>query len=221
MTWAAFILAALLSGSIPFGLLIARARGLDIRAHGSGNIGATNVGRTLGLKWGALCFALDFLKGFLPTLVCGLWANLIGDWAPADGPASLWLLVLGASILGHIYSPWVRFKGGKGVATSLGAMLAFYPILTLPAAGAIGVWAASLRAWGYVSLASIFAAASIPLSVIAFPLAVRAAGLAARPAAISWPALGASAALAALVIYRHRANIARLRRGTEPRIRRA
>src|SRR5437016_1587601 len=118
MTWLLLMLAAFVSGSIPFALLIGKAHGIDIRAYGSGNIGATNVGRVLGKGAGLLCFALDVLKGFLPTLGAGAVMGLIGGsiFDAPIGPraACPWLAVMALSVLGHIFSPWVGFKGGKG-----------------------------------------------------------------------------------------------------------
>jgi acyl phosphate:glycerol-3-phosphate acyltransferase len=222
MTWGAFILVSFLCGSIPFGLLIARAKGIDIRAHGSKNIGATNVGRVLGRRLGALCFVLDFLKGFAPTIAAGLWSGLLGEWSPDDRSIRLWLLVMVASILGHIYSPWVGFKGGKGVATSLGAMVGFFPLLTFPALGAMAVWLVAIGVWRYVSLASCLAAVSIPILAFGAPNAiawVRGWQLAKFGFVVPWPVIACSALLAALVIYRHRTNLARIRAGTEPRVR--
>jgi glycerol-3-phosphate acyltransferase PlsY len=212
MIWAAFILGAFLSGSIPFGLLIARAKGTDIRRHGSKNIGATNVGRVLGRRWGILCLVLDSLKAFIPTATCGLWFHLLGQPAPSVADTFLWLLVLAAAILGHIFSPWVGFKGGKGVASSLGAMLGFFPLLTFAALGALAIFLIVLKTWRYVSLASCLAAASIPVLALLTPLA------SGGDVGAAWPVVACSSALAGLVIFRHRANIARLRAGTEPRV---
>ncbi len=136
MTWAALLALAFLAGSIPFGLLIAKSKGVDIRAHGSGNIGATNVGRVLGKRFGFACFFLDALKGALPVVIAGL---VVGLWGrPLEGIASadawLWLAVGMLALLGHMFSPWIGFKGGKGVATGFGAMVAMWTPLTLPAA---------------------------------------------------------------------------------------
>jgi glycerol-3-phosphate acyltransferase PlsY len=206
---------AFLAGSIPFGLLIARAKGVDIRRHGSGNIGATNVWRVLGRGPGMLCFALDVFKGLLPTLGAGWALGLVrahplpGPIEP--GPAWLWLATMAATILGHMYSPWVGFRGGKGVATGLGAMLGVWPFLTTPALAAAAMWVGVARATRYVSAASIAAAAALPILVLLWARS----GDAPREA---WPFVAATAALALLVIIKHRANIQRLLAGTENRI---
>lgn len=216
MAWGAFILAAFLSGSIPFGLLIARAKGIDIRQHGSKNIGATNVGRVIGRKWGLICLGLDALKAFVPVAACGRWSGLWGSFDPPAGETTLWLAALAAAIMGHIFSPWVGFRGGKGVASSLGAMLGFFPLLTYPAIGGLTIFILVLATWRYVSLASCAAAASIPVLVVAIPNIVGAGR--GWEAATPWPVFGAAVILATLVIFRHRTNISRLRAGTEPRI---
>jgi len=137
---AAVIAAAYLIGSIPIGLLFASRRGVDIRKHGSGNIGATNVGRVLGRNWGWLCFVLDVLKGLLPVLGTGAWLGLLGEEARIT-PLSLllWLAVGVTAILGHMFSIFIGFRGGKGVATGFGALLGIHPILTWPVLGAIAV----------------------------------------------------------------------------------
>jgi len=210
--WLFFIAGAYLAGSIPFGLLLGRLRGVDLRAHGSKNIGATNAGRVLGRKWGALCFVLDVLKGALPTLAAGVWGATLSDATLSPQREALWTGVALAAILGHVFPVWLGFKGGKGVATSLGALLALYPIVTLPAAGALIVWLVSLRVTRYVGLSSVLAAAALPLLVI---------GASRTPV---WeeravlPVLGLTALLAALVIWRHTGNLARTFRGEEPRV---
>lgn len=209
------LLAAFLSGSIPFGLLIARAKGVDIRKHGSGNIGATNVWRTLGRGPGLLCFALDVLKGLAPTLAAGAALHILHP-QPLPGPISAapawqWLAIMAASILGHMFSPWVGFRGGKGVATGLGALLGVYPYLTAPALAALLVWILAAALARYVSLASIAAAIALPLFVLAWSRAGPDPSSAA-------PFIAATALLGALVVYKHRSNIKRLLAGTENRI---
>jgi len=219
--WGAFILVGFLSGSIPFGLLIARLKGIDIRQHGSKNIGATNVGRVLGRKWGMLCLVLDALKAFIPTAACGWWSGLWGQVSPPTTESFLWLMVLAATVLGHIFSPWVAFKGGKGVASSLGAMLGFFPLLTFPALGALAIFIVVLKTWRYVSLASCLAAVSIPILALLTPTAiglVRNGNDFKSGFIVPWPVVACSGVLAVLVIYRHRSNIARLRAGTESRV---
>lgn len=207
-----FILIAYLVGSIPFGLLLGRLRGVDLRAHGSGNIGATNAGRVLGRKWGLLCFMLDVLKGAVPVLCAGIWSGAISDPALSDRAETLWVSVAIAAILGHVFPIWLRFRGGKGVATSLGALLALYPIVTLPAAGALAVWLACVGVTRMVGVSSVAAAAALPLLVWLTSLTPVWEERAVRPALVL------TALLAALVIWRHRGNLARALRGEEPRI---
>lgn len=219
MSWTLFILLGYLLGSIPFGVLIARARGVDIRATGSRNIGATNVGRVLGRRFGIACFALDLVKGAAPVLAAGAWHGLLVRPAVEIGPAESlpWLAVAAAAVAGHMASIYLRFAGGKGVATSFGAMLAMWPLLTLPAIGALVTWYAVLRLSRIVSAASLAAAASLPLWAVAslIPSAGAAPG---ATIARAWPPILVTALLALLVAWRHRANIGRLRRGEEPRI---
>lgn len=218
--WALGVAGAFLSGSIPFGLLIGRARGVDVREHGSKNIGATNVMRVLGRAPGYLCFALDVLKGVLPVVVYGLAAGFAGRSATGAVEAAMWMGVVCAAALGHMFTPWAGFKGGKGVATGLGAALGVWPALTLPAVGALVLWIIVVRISRYVSAASIVAAAMLPLLVIALAAAGATVALPTVSARIGavWVYAIAAMALGALVIWRHRANIARLRSGTERRI---
>lgn len=214
------MLLAYLVGSVPFGLLIGLSKGVDIRAHGSGNIGATNAIRVLGKKLGVLCFALDVLKGFLPTLLLGLWLGVAGGRFPTPAQAFTHLGLAACAMLGHIFPVWLRFKGGKGVATGFGATLGVWPQMTLPALGALIVWIACARITRYVSVSSIVAGLCLPLFVAAgAAVASRSEGVALVDAlARAWPYWSVGLLLAALVIWRHRANIARLRAGTEPKI---
>jgi glycerol-3-phosphate acyltransferase PlsY len=182
-----------LVGSIPTGLLLARAfGGVDIREKGSGNIGATNVYRTLGRKVGLLTLVGDCLKGLIPVLA-----------AQALGFTSPWIALIGlAAFLGHVYTVFLGFKGGKGVATALGVFLAVSPLAVL---GALAVFSLVLYKWRYVSLASITAAAVVP-SLVAL--------INKRPEFVAM-----SIVIAALVIWKHRENIKRLKQGTENRFR--
>lgn len=206
-----FIPVAFACGSIPFGLLIARRRGIDIRHHGSRNIGATNVGRVLGVRAGLLCFALDLGKGLIPTLAAGWAGGVLGSTQITTAESAAWVLVVAAAILGHMYTPLAGFKGGKGVATGLGALLGVYPLLTLPALIALAVWIASAAVWRMVGLASVLAAVSLPLAVWGYSsLASTHAGAA--------PFYAGTTALALLVIWRHRTNLARIFQGTEPKL---
>ena len=142
------------SGSVPFAYLLGRLGGVDVREAGSGNPGASNLGRLLGRRWGVGCFVLDVLKGAVPVAAAaGLDARLgAGLGVPA---AAAWVGVAAAAVLGHVFTPWLGFRGGKGVATGLGATLGLYPVVTGPAVLAFGVWYAVVKASGYVGLASV------------------------------------------------------------------
>lgn len=207
--------AGYLVGSIPFGVIIARAHGKDLRAIGSGNIGATNVARALGRKWGYVCFALDVLKGLTPMIAFKAAAP---QDAAADTSAPLflacWLFVGMAVILGHIFPLYLGFKGGKAVSTSFGVALGLWPYCTIPALIALAVWVALALTFRYVSLASIFASLTFPITLIA--------GIVAMPtwtAANLYPLFVAAILIPTLVIVRHRENIKRLLAGTESKIR--
>lgn len=207
------LIGAYLLGSIPFGMLVARSKGIDIRKHGSGNVGATNIGRVLGKKWGVLVFLLDAGKGAVSTLAAGgLTAGVVvadADYLTRD---LIWLGAALACVIGNMFSVFLRFKGGKGVATSLGALLGVYPYLTLPAVAAFFLWAIVVKMSGYISLGSILAASFLPIAFITIAAAKN------WPLAHHYPLLTLLVVLAALVIYRHRTNIARLLNGTENRI---
>lgn len=196
---------AYLIGSIPFGYLCGRLVGrLDIRQHGSGNVGATNVGRVLGWKWGVLVFALDLLKGFAP--VFWLAPQVFGDL-----PAAIhWSVAAGlAAILGHMFPCWLGFNAGKGVATALGVVLCLGGWSTAIAAA---VFVASFALWRYVSLSSIVAAVAFGVSQLVrlwpTPFSEE-----------SWSLAGFSLLVPLLIILRHRANIGRLLKGEEPQYR--
>ena len=209
--FAVMLVGAYLIGSIPFGVIIARARGVDLRTKGSGNIGATNVGRVLGPPWGYLCFVLDTLKGFGPVLAAGLYLRRPGELPSLESQA-VWLTVAFGVIAGHIFSVYLRFRGGKGVATSLGALLGFFPYFTWAGLAALGIWIAVVLIWRYVSLASIAAAGAFPV------LFVGASALGGEPVGRLWPLLAFAVAMATLIIARHHSNIARLLAGTENKI---
>lgn len=220
VTWFLCIAGAYLIGSIPFGLLIGKARGIDIREHGSKNIGATNVGRVLGRRWGYFCFGLDVIKGAAPVLAAGWITGALGDERASSTTLLWWLGVAAGAVLGHVFPVWLRFRGGKGVATGFGVLVAIYPGLTYASLVALGLWILVVKATRYVSVASIVAALSIPISACVFcfvrgngTLGERAAGLAQQ-----WPLMALSGLLAVLVVWKHRANIARLRAGTENRV---
>lgn len=207
-TLAVLVLPAYLLGSIPFGLIIGKLRGIDVREHGSGNIGATNVWRILGPKWGGLTFLLDAAKGFFAVSLAQQIA-----WRQAAPPAleDQYLAYAGvfaalACILGHSFPIWLRFKGGKGVATSLGVIIGLMPPLAIGVV--LAIWISIFAFFRYVSLASIVAALSLPATV----------GILLRMGEIDGSAYFAfSCAAAFLVIRRHRDNIRRLFAGTENR----
>jgi acyl phosphate:glycerol-3-phosphate acyltransferase len=185
------LVAAYLLGATPTSYIVGRfARGIDLREHGSGNLGATNAFRVLGWKAAAPIFIIDIAKGWLPVFF----------FPQVDGNATVgWALAYGtAAIVGHVFSVWVGFRGGKGVATGAGVFLALAPVAVL---GGLLLWSGIVFATGYVSLASIAAAAVLPLLV----LLTRGAG----------PVLWLAIAIASFVVYAHRSNIGRLRRGEE------
>ena len=191
MTIAISTVLAYLFGAVPFGLLVARSRGIDIRMQGSGNIGATNVFRCVGKGWGVFTFVLDALKGFIPAFVFPLLGKLDPEYGVLFGMAA---------IIGHSFPVYLKFKGGKGVATSAGMLLG-----VAPAAVGIGFlcWMVCMVVSRYVSLSSIVAAV-----VVAATVWIQNQGLVVNIALT---------ALAALVIWLHRANIRRLLNGTESR----
>jgi len=209
--WAIAWLGAYLLGGVPFGLLIGKARGLDIRAHGSGNIGATNAMRVLGKGPGSLCFALDVAKGAAPVLIAGLASGLLTQGVTDATDAGAWIGVGAAAILGHLFSPYLGFKGGKGVATGFGVFVAYWGVTTLPALAALLVWIALAKLTRYVSVASMGAALTLPIAT-----AVRISLDDAWDT--RWPFMLATGLIAGFVIVKHRGNVRRLMKGTESRI---
>jgi len=220
MIFIILIIGSYLLGSIPFGLLIAKAHGKDLRSIGSGNIGATNVARALGRKWAYLCFLLDVLKGLIPMLAASI---LVSRFSILDEHRAssiedqavlwLWLAVGCAAILGHIFPIYLKFRGGKGVATSLGVALGLWPYYTICASFAIAIWTVVVLIWRYVSLASITASIAFPLLLIL--------AIILRPSwdfVSLWPLLIAATAIPLMVIIRHRENIKRLLAGTESKV---
>ncbi len=189
-----------LLGSIPWGLLIGFLNHVDIRTKGSKNIGSTNVTRILGGGWGKICFVLDFLKGFLGVFL-GAWLATKLEY-PSLSLAKL--LGGGCAILGHIYPIWLKFKGGKGVATGGGAALglAFWPVVL-----GLLLWIVLELRTGVVAIASIAAA----IAVLFFSLLFQIAGW----EAIGWPVIALIAAMVAIIVYRHKENIQRLLEGKE------
>jgi glycerol-3-phosphate acyltransferase PlsY len=200
---------AYLLGSIPFGLLVGLSKGIDPRKAGSGNIGATNVGRLLGGKYFALVFILDLLKGLLPMLAAA-WV-LHGD-AHSAREHLLWLLIAFAAIVGHMFSVFLNFKGGKGVATGAGVALGVFPYFTYAALIGLATFYIVFKITRIVSLGSISGAIVLVLAYVVIGL-IR-----------GWDIFGSQlpllifvTLLAGMIIYRHRSNIARLRAGTEPK----
>ncbi|HOG50283.1 MAG TPA: glycerol-3-phosphate 1-O-acyltransferase PlsY [Lentisphaeria bacterium] len=187
-------------GSIPCGFLIGKFNGLDIRHHGSHNIGATNVRRTLGKDWGLICFVLDFLKGLLPVVLIG--HGLAANWQVGFGWGGI-IAAIG-TVIGHVFPCWLNFHGGKGVATSLGAVLgvAFWPVVI----GAL-IWLAAFFTVRIVSIASMAAAVGMAISSLIMLLA--------GTSGMHWSIPLLLFAIAALIVIRHKENITRLREGRE------
>jgi acyl phosphate:glycerol-3-phosphate acyltransferase len=203
MTWLLIVFVCYFIGSFPSGYLIGRTQGIDIREHGSKNIGATNVLRVLGKKWGYIVFFLDASKGFL-SVKTGQWiAEGLGGSPTLGG-----VLAAVACILGHNFTIWLGFRGGKGIATSAGVFLAlFQPMVVLIG---LSVWFIVFFGSRFVSLASICAAISLPIAVVFF---------AGKKGHDFWLLLIFAVLAAALAILRHRTNIERLLNGTESRFR--
>ncbi len=203
MQWQAYIamaVAAYLVGSIPTGYLVARSRGIDIRKSGSGNIGATNVLRHLGMAAGVFVLVIDGLKGFA---ACAWVADLVLQWIAPPGTDPLRMRIVAglAAVAGHNYTCWLGFKGGKGIATSAGVLAVLVPWSLI----AIGVvWVLVLGVSRYVSLASIAASATLPFAT----------WLTGRSLILCI----ATGLMSVLAIYKHRENIQRLWRGTEHRL---
>ncbi len=191
------LVASYLLGATPTSYIAGKlGRGIDLREHGSKNLGATNVYRILGWKYAIPVALIDIAKGAIPVL-------FFSGWAGADRWPWIPVALGGAAVLGHMFSPYVSFKGGKGVATAAGMFLALAPLAVLIA---IPVWGICLWLTGYVSLSSIIAVLSVPVTV---------ALLQPDSPYVVW----ASVALVALIIVAHRRNIARLLAGTENRFR--
>jgi len=204
----AWPIAAYVIGSTPFGVMIARAKGVDLRKVGSGNVGATNVGRTVGRKWGCLCFALDVAKGLAPVVAAGLVLKREADF-PTLLHQFAWLSVGFGAIAGHVFSFWLKFRGGKGVATSMGVVIGIYPYFTWPGLCALAIWILVTLISRYVSLGSVVAAVSFVPLFVAFRW---------REVGSLWPLLTFASVVAVLIVVRHRSNIARLLAGRENKI---
>lgn len=195
MTGPLLVLVGLLAGSIPFGYLAGRSlQGIDLRTVGSGGTGATNVLRTLGKRASATVLLFDFLKGLLPVLAAR-WVGVDDWWVAA---------VAVATVVGHCWSPFIGFRGGKGMATGGGAAIALFPpvLLVVPLILLI-IWRTR-----YVSLGSLIGAGLAALLAVGFAAAER----------LSWASAAAIAIIAAIIVLRHRENIDRLRRGVERKL---
>jgi glycerol-3-phosphate acyltransferase PlsY len=212
MTWLIVLIPlAYVLGSIPFGLIIGKRHGVDVRTIGSKNIGATNVARALGhKKYFFQVFFLDLLKSFVPMVIASLIVRQMPEASRDRTIYLLWLLVGFAAVLGHMFSIFLRFKGGKGVATSAGLMLGLIPYYSLPGLLAVIVFAVVFFPTRYISLGSIAAACAFPMLYL---LLGRVNG---------WDVTGAQLPLAVfafvialLIIWKHRTNISRLLAGTE------
>ena len=232
-------IAAYILGSIPFGVLIAKSKGIDIREHGSGNVGATNVFRVVGKGFGISCLLLDFVKGFLPVLVATNVFRVAGTAPTLAVPAfstlnsgfpadqqlyahSLQVITALAAIMGHNYSVFLKGGGGKGIATSAGVLIALMPGVLL---GSFLVFATTFYFTRYVSLGSILGALSIPVFTHLADRLRHLNGDESQPTywdSGSWnkPLLAFTIVAAALAVWRHRSNIQRIRAGTEDRLER-
>ena len=199
-TFIVVFVASYLMGSIPWGYLIGRMNGIDIRRHGSHNIGATNVTRVLGAVPGRICFLLDFAKGWFPVALFGSW--LAGRMGIGAG----WCEVIAAAsaVVGHVFPVWLKFKGGKGVATSIGVIigLSFWPVII----GGLS-WYVAYRKTLIVAIASLTMAAVTPIAAIV----LRLTGL----TNTHWPAILVMLLLGVLIFVRHTENIRRMMRGEE------
>lgn len=198
IVWAVWVLGAYLTGSIPFGFLIGKSRGVDVRTVGSKNIGATNVYRTVGHKWGFLAFFCDFLKGCAPTLLCASFSR--ETWWTPELPVAVGL----ACVIGHTLTCFMKFRGGKGVATAFGMLMALCPVLVSLAflLFVVTVWISH-----YISLGSCLAAGAMAIAIW-----------------FDWPKEYVlllkivMTLLGVFIIYKHKSNIQRLIQGNENRI---
>ncbi|MGC8625273.1 MAG: glycerol-3-phosphate 1-O-acyltransferase PlsY [Phycisphaerae bacterium] len=208
------VVAAYLIGSIPFGLLLGLLRGVDIRTQGSGNIGATNAARVLGMRYFWYTFGLDFTKGFLPVLAVDL---VVRHW---HGPVWIALGTAAAAICGHVFPCYLRFKGGKGVATTFGVVLGIWPVFTLSGLGAAIIFLFVFLAYRMISLSSLMGAVvfMILIPVIGHDLGPVLGVLYPQPWNQLMPLLITGWLMGLLIIIKHRGNIRRLLNGTEPRM---
>ncbi len=203
LTLAAVFVVSYLLGSIPFGYLAGRVAGIDIRKTGSGNIGATNVVRVLGKLYGYPVFFLDFLKGLGAVEISVLIATRVQpEWG---SPEVFGILAAVSSVIGHCFPLWLKFRGGKGIATSAGALFGLMPLAMLIG---LGIWILVFWLTRYVSVASVTAALALPFVIAILTRLNQSYGKA---------LFYSSLCIAAIVIWRHHSNLSRLVRGTEPR----
>ena len=203
-----YIVAAYLIGSVPFGYIAGRLNGIDLREHGSRNIGATNAVRVLGKGWGIPVFVMDFLKGFAPLLY--MKYHLGGDITEFSPAAMGWFLgVMFALILGHTFTCFLKFKGGKGVATTGGCLFALSPWV---GGAALLSWIVSMIFTRYVSFSSIMAGVGMIVAA-----GIELWGEEKAYSVADYMVLGLLAIILVLVTVKHRANIVRIMNGTEPK----
>ena len=203
LTLTGVLLGSYLLGSIPFGYVAGKIRGIDIRKIGSGNIGATNVVRVLGKRYGYSVFVLDFLKGFGAVKISmSIATNTRPEWG---SPEIFGILAAIASVIGHSFPLWLKFRGGKGVATAAGALFGLMPVAALIA---VIIWISIFWFTRYVSLASVVTAVALPLVILIMTRLNQIRGN-----ALFYSSLG----IAVLVIWRHHSNLSRLMHGSEPR----
>ncbi len=201
LPWIIIVVGSYLIGSLPTGYLAGLYCGIDLRTRGSGNIGSTNALRVLGKPWGYTVFLVDFLKGLIPVLLATHWSVRAGTIQPPSAPGALAALCI---LLGHSFPVWLRFKGGKGIASSAGVIVGLFPT-AFPFM--IGIWMLLFTLTRFVSVASMAASVALPVAVMILYLLHKA----------DWLSLLVSIVMCALALYRHRANINRLIAGTEPR----
>ena len=201
VSYIALVVLAYLVGSIPTGFLVAKARGIDIRTVGSGNIGATNVMRTLGRTAGSLVLVADGLKGWAAVALLPDFVFMLFHIPHETNRREYYEILAGlAVVLGHNYTCWLHFKGGKGIATSAGVLAALVPLALVIV---LALWILVFAATRYVSVASISAAFALPFATwLTHQSALR---------------VIVTACMGALAIYKHRSNIERLMKGTESR----
>ncbi|UDQ97330.1 glycerol-3-phosphate 1-O-acyltransferase PlsY [Lentisphaerota bacterium WC36G] len=210
--YATIFILSYLFGSIPWAFIIGKANGVDIRKCGSGNVGATNVTRTVGKCWGKLCFACDLLKGVLPVVTVSLIAK---KYLPSTTESTInyGCMVAGFSaISGHVWTIFLKFKGGKGISTSAGVLLALAPA---PVLAALILWVIIFKTSKMVSLASIIAAGALPIIAVIFNYTLKKYSF----FATEKPILIFLVVIAVIAIAKHRSNIKRIIAGTESKFR--